>query len=72
MVELKRCPKCGCLPELEEKTHMPTDRELRDGYYSITIGRYKCPECGLAPNWGKCYSVHGGNEKNAIVWNKMC
>ena len=72
MTELKRCPICGCLPELETQTHYPTNKGIRDGGYPITIGRYKCPRCGLTPNWGKCYSTYCGNDKNATVWNKMC
>ena len=70
VTELRKCPKCDVLPVQETYTHMPSLKEIRDGGYSITFGRYVCPVCGDAPSWGKSYSIHGGfDEKHIKVWN---
>lgn len=64
--KLKRC-RCGATPTKEAKTEMLG--KIRDGGYEVTIGRYKCPSCGIAPDWGRCYSVYCGWENNVDVWN---
>lgn len=65
-----KCPRCSVFPIQETQTHMPSVKELRDGGYSITFGRYVCPVCGSAPSWGKSYSIRGGWDKNISVWNE--
>lgn len=69
MAELKPC-RCGATPVQETESLMLG--KIKDGGYSVTQGRYVCPVCGYAPDWGLSYCVEysGGWEKNAMVWNK--
>lgn len=53
MSELLPC-KCGAMPEKESRKVMLG--KIQDGGYTIEVGRFVCPECGAAPNWGKSYS----------------
>lgn len=70
MIELKPCPKCGILPVKEIRKTMLG--KIWDGGYTVTDGRFKCPNCQRAPGWGKCYCVEykQGWDANAEVWNK--
>lgn len=72
MCDISRCPVCNSIPKRETEDF--SLGSYRDGGYIVPHGRYICPFCGFAPNWGKCYSVAfaGGWEKNAEVWNKEC
>ena len=68
MPELKACPKCGVLPVKETRKTMLG--KIRDGGYTVTDGRFKCPNCQRAPSWGKSYCVDYGWDSNVEVWNK--
>ena len=60
---------CGTMPVQEMRAVMLG--KIKDGGYTVIQGRYICPSCGNAPGWGKCYSIHGGWDKNVDVWNKL-
>ena len=60
---------CGTMPIQETRPVMLG--KIQDGGYTIILGRYKCPDCGKAPGWGRCYSTHGGWNENAEVWNRF-
>lgn len=68
MSKLLPC-KCGAMPEKESRKVMLG--KIQDGGYTIEVGRFVCPECGAAPNWGKSYSIMFGWDKNTEVWNKF-
>ncbi len=64
--------KCGERPTVTYRTEIPTDKQTRDGAYTIIFARYECPVCGLAPSWGQSYSFSDlGMLNNARVWNRM-
>ena len=67
---LKPCNKCGVIPEFETKDKVPTMKQVAEGAYTITLGRYKCPVCGDAPSWGQSYSIYCGTDKAVMVWNE--
>lgn len=68
-IQLKPCPKCNILPVKDKRRVMLG--KICDGGYTVTQGRYKCPNCQRAPSWGKCYCVdiYGWDEKEIEVWN---
>lgn len=59
---------CGAMPVKE--TRIKSLGKVSDGGFDVTQGRYKCPECGNAPGWGKCYCVDYGWDKSTEVWNR--
>lgn len=68
--EIKRCPKCGILPVKDKRRVMLG--KIQDGGYTITQGRYRCPNCQLAPSWGKsyCIDVYGWTLVEVKAWNE--
>lgn len=68
MPQLKPCSKCGILPVKETRSKILG--KIRDGGYTVTEGRFRCPNCNRAPGWGKCYCVDYGWDANVDVWNK--
>lgn len=68
MADLKPCPKCNIQPVKETRLKMLG--KIRDGGYTVTQGRFKCPECGYGPSWGMGYCVDYGWDRNVEVWNR--
>ena len=62
---------CGAMPVQETQRVMLG--KVTDGGYSSVSGRYICPSCGKAPEWGRSYCVEYslGWINNAKVWNEM-
>ena len=61
--------RCGSMPV--QDTKIITLGKVTDGGYSGVLGRYKCPNCGKAPEWGQgfCVTNPKGWINNEVVWN---
>lgn len=68
MEELKPC-QCGAIPKRHTKVIMMGN--YRDSRYKVMQGRYICPVCKDASDWGEeSYDNNIDWSKNAEIWNR--